>query len=295
FPLTRAEGVLLKELARGLGEVRSRDQLRHAVAGRGSDPFDRSIDMLVARLRQKIEPDPKAPRFILTVPGVGYKLIARHQSAEKELSGAKPTESERRQLTFLSCSLVGSAAFAAQYDPEDVSSLVRNFQASGSAIITRMGGIVAALTGDAVLAYFGYPECTEHDAERAVRAGLDLIAKIDKLPSPADKPLQVRVGIASGSAVVSHQQVLGEPLAVAGGLCKVAPPNSILVALSTRKLLGGFFVFEDEELHQIADVSDAVSACRIVGERRVESRFKAKQSHEIKQLIGRNQETRKLS
>src|SRR5262249_42765106 len=69
LPLTRAEGVLLKELARGLGEVRSRDQLRHAVAGRGVDPFDRSIDMLVARLRHKIEPDPKAPRFIITVPG----------------------------------------------------------------------------------------------------------------------------------------------------------------------------------------------------------------------------------
>src|SRR5262249_12298371 len=66
LPLTRGEGVLLKELARGLGEVRSRDQLRHAVAGRGADPFDRSIDMLVARLRQKIEPDPKAPRFIVT-------------------------------------------------------------------------------------------------------------------------------------------------------------------------------------------------------------------------------------
>ena len=64
FPLTRAEGVLLKELARGLGEVRSRDQLRHAVAGRGADPFDRSIDNLVARLRHKIEPDPKTPRFI---------------------------------------------------------------------------------------------------------------------------------------------------------------------------------------------------------------------------------------
>ena len=147
LPLTRAEGVLLKELARGLGEVRSRDQLRHAVAGRGADPFDRSIDNLVARLRHKIEPDPKAPRFIITVPGVGYKLMARPQSTEKQISGAKPTESERRQLTVLSCNLVGSAALAVHCDPEDVSSVVRNFQASGTAVITRMGGIVATLTG----------------------------------------------------------------------------------------------------------------------------------------------------
>jgi len=295
FPLTRAEGVLLKELARGLGEVRSRDQLRHAVAGRGADPFDRSIDNLVARLRHKIESDPKAPRFIITVPGVGYKLIARPPSTEKEISGAKPTELERRQLTVLSCNLVGSAALAVHCDPEDVSKVVRNFQASATAAITRMGGVVATITSAAILAYFGYPECTEHDAERAVQAGLDLIAKIGQLLSSTDKPLQVQVGVATGSAVVSREQVLGEPLAVAAGLCKAAAANSMLVAASTRKLLGGIFVFENTELHKIAEVSDAVSACRVVGERRVESRFKAKQSDEIKQLIGRNRDLRQLS
>jgi DNA-binding response OmpR family regulator/class 3 adenylate cyclase/predicted ATPase len=295
LPLTRAEGVLLKELARGLGEVRSRDQLRHAVAGRGADPFDRSIDNLVARLRHKIEPDPKAPRFIITVPGVGYKLVARPPSTEKEISGAKPGESERRQLTVLSCNLVDSAALAVHCDPEDVSSVVRNFQVSATAAITRMGGIVVTLTGAAILAYFGYPECTEHDAERAVQAGLDLIEKIGQLLSPTHKPLQVQVGVATGSAVVSREQVLGEPLAVAAGLCKAAAANSMLVAASTRKLLGGIFVFENTELHKVAEVSDAVSACRIVGERRVESRFKARQSNEIKQLIGRNRELRKLS
>ena len=171
LPLTRAEAALLKELARGVGEVRSRDQLRYAVAGRGADPFDRSVDMLVARLRHKIEPDPKAPRFIITVPGVGYKLMARPQSTEKQISGAKPTESERRQLTVLSCNLVGSAALAAHCDPEDLSSVIRNFQASGAAVIERMGGTIATLTADAILAYFGYPESSEHDAERAVHAG----------------------------------------------------------------------------------------------------------------------------
>jgi class 3 adenylate cyclase len=181
---------------------------------------------------------------------------------------------------------VGSAALAVHCDPEDVTRVVRNFQASGAAAITRMGGIVATLTGDAILAYFGYPQSTEHDAERAVQAGLDLIVKIGQLLSPTNEPLQVRVGVASGSAVVSREQVLGEPLAVAAGLCKAAAPNSMLVAASTRKLLGGIFIFENTELYQIAEVSDAVSACRVVGERRVESRFKARQSHEITQLSG---------
>ena len=75
--LTRAESDLLKELVRNPCQVVSRDKLRYAVAGRGADPFDRSMDMLVARVRRKIEPDQKVPRFLLTVPGVGYKLMAR--------------------------------------------------------------------------------------------------------------------------------------------------------------------------------------------------------------------------
>ncbi len=294
LPLTRAEAALLKELARGVREVRSRDQLRHAVAGRGADPFDRSVDMLVARLRHKIEPDPRAPRFIITVPGVGYKLMARLQSAEKQISGAKPTECERRQLTVLSCNLVGSAALVAHCDPEDLSSVIRDFQASGAAVIERMGGTIATLTADAILAYFGYPESSEHDAERAVHAGLDLVAKVGQLVSPTGGPLQARVGIATGIAVVSPEQAIGEPIAVAAGLCNAAAPNSVLVAASTRKLLGGTFVFENMEQYRIAE-SNAVSACHVVGERRIESRFKARRSHEITQLIGRDQELRQLS
>ena len=79
--LTRAETALLTAFVDSPRRVLSRDQLRYAVAGRGAEPYDRSIDMLVARLRRKIEPDPKAPRFILSVPGVGYKFDIGPQSA----------------------------------------------------------------------------------------------------------------------------------------------------------------------------------------------------------------------
>ena len=100
--LTRAESNLLKELASSPCQVLSRERLRRAVAGRGAEPFDRSIDMLVARLRRKIEPDPKAARFLVTVPGVGYKLMVRPRSADARPSGAEPAEPERRQLTVAS-------------------------------------------------------------------------------------------------------------------------------------------------------------------------------------------------
>jgi DNA-binding response OmpR family regulator len=96
--LTRAESDLLTELVRSPRQVVSRDKLRYAVAGRGMDPFDRSVDMLVARVRRKIEPDPKVPRFLLTVPGVGYKLITRTQPAKarqleaEQMATVKPEE-----------------------------------------------------------------------------------------------------------------------------------------------------------------------------------------------------------
>src|SRR6516165_6264548 len=102
-PLTRAETDLLKELARNPCQAVSRDKWRFAVAGRGTDLYDRSMDMLVARVRRKIEPDPKIPRFLLTVPGVGYKLMARAQPVEAPQFGAQPTEPERRQITALCC------------------------------------------------------------------------------------------------------------------------------------------------------------------------------------------------
>ncbi len=136
--LTRAECALLRELANSPGQIRSRDDLRHAVAGRDADPCERSIDMLVARLRQKIEPDPKNPRFIVTIPGAGYKLVAPRQNGNGRHPGAKPSEPERRQLTVLSCSLVGSAALAAEFDLEDLASTMRDFQDSCTAVVTRM-------------------------------------------------------------------------------------------------------------------------------------------------------------
>ena len=79
--MTRAETALLTALVDSPRRVLSRGQLRYAVAGRGTQPYDRSVDMLVSRLRRKIEPDPKAPRFILSVPGIGYKFDVRPQSA----------------------------------------------------------------------------------------------------------------------------------------------------------------------------------------------------------------------
>src|SRR6516165_965849 len=279
--LTRAESNLLKEFASSPCQVLSREKLRRAVAGRGAEPFDRSIDMLVARLRRKIEPDPKIARFLVTVPGVGYKLMVRPQSADPRPSGVEPAEPERRQLTALACNLVGAMGFAVDCDPEDLSRLTRNFQDAVVAAITPRGGTIATMTPDQILVLFGYPEAHEDDAEQAVDAALDALAKIDQLRSPLGEPLQARLAVATGLALVSQNQALGEPRAIAAGLCNRAAPNSVLVAARTRRLLSGAFVCGNSELYQLAGLSAAISACRVTGKRRVESRFAARRLGKI--------------
>jgi DNA-binding response OmpR family regulator len=161
--LTRAESNLLKELASSPCQVLSREKLRRAVSGRGEEPFDRSIDMLVARLRRKIEPDPKAARFLVTVPGVGYKLMVRPRSADARLSGAEPAAPERRQLTVLACNLAGAMGFAVKFDPEDLSPITRDFEDVVVAAITRIGGTITSVAPDQILALFGYPEAHTGD------------------------------------------------------------------------------------------------------------------------------------
>src|SRR5262249_47223734 len=155
------EAELLKELARRPCQALSRDELRRAVAGRDADPYDRSIDMLVRRVRRKIEPDPKFPRYLITVSGAGYKLVARKQNAEAGRSNAQSTEPERRHITALCCELIGAMGLAIKLDPEDLSRITKDFQAAGITAITKMGGTIATVTPDQILAFFGYPEARE--------------------------------------------------------------------------------------------------------------------------------------
>src|SRR6516162_1071012 len=292
--LTRAEANLLRELASSSCQVVSREKLRRAVSGRGADPFDRSIDMLVARLRRKIEPDQKAARFLVTVPGVGYKLMARPRSADPRPPRAEPVEPERRQFTALACNLVGAMGFAVNCDPEDLSRVSRNFQDAVIAAITPRGGTIATMTPDQILVLFGYPEAHEDDAEQAVDAALDAVAKISQMRSPLGEPLQAQVAVATGLAVASQNLAIGEPRAIVAGLCNLAIPNSVLIAASTRRLLSSAFVCGNPERYELVGLSQPVSAYRVTGKRTVESRFTARRLGKITGPVARDQELQQL-
>jgi class 3 adenylate cyclase len=107
---------------------------------------------------------------------------------------------ERRQVTVMFSDLVGSTALSARMDPEDLREVISAYQKCVAETVQHFGGFVAKYMGDGVLIYFGYPQAHEDDAERTVRAGLELVAAVGALKTHA--PLQTRVGIATGLVVV---------------------------------------------------------------------------------------------
>jgi len=174
---------------------------------------------------------------------------------------------ERRQVTVMFSDLVGSTAFSARMDPEDLREVIAAYQKSVAETVQRFDGFVAKYTGDGVLVYFGYPAAHEDDAERAVRTGLDLVAAIGGLKTHA--PLQTRVGIATGLVVVGdligsgasqEQAIVGETPNLAARLQGVAEPNSVVIAESTRKLVGNLFELEDLGAQDLRGISGLVKA-----------------------------------
>jgi class 3 adenylate cyclase len=129
------------------------------------------------------------------------------------LTEPKPQEAaERRQLTIMFCDLVGSTSLSAHMDPEDLREVISAYQAASANMIQTYDGLVAKFMGDGILAYYGYPRAHEDDAERAVRAGLDVIRVVSGLKTQSPESLQVRIGIATGLVVVGELIGSGERL-----------------------------------------------------------------------------------
>ena len=144
-------------------------------------------------------------RMIRAIRELGAKPVAAVAGAETPAPITsepviKDTAAERRQVTVMFSDLVGSTALSARMDPEDLREVISAYQKCVAETVQRFGGFVAKYMGDGVLIYFGYPQAHEDDAERAVRAGLELVAAVGALKTHA--PLQTRVGIATGLVVV---------------------------------------------------------------------------------------------
>jgi class 3 adenylate cyclase/predicted ATPase len=211
---------------------------------------------------------------------------------------------ERRQLTLLFCDLVASTELSARLDPEDLREVLHAYQACVAAVVTRFEGHVAKYMGDGVLVYFGYPGAHEDDAERAVRAGLELVHAVAKLRIRPDVELEARVGIATGTAVVGdligegasrEAAVVGDVPNLAARMQALAAPNTVVISDSTRRLVGGLFELDDGGPQRLKGFAEPLAVWRVSGESRIEGRFEARHTAGLTPLVGREEEISLLS
>jgi class 3 adenylate cyclase/tetratricopeptide (TPR) repeat protein len=233
-------------------------------------------------------------------------ITALRDATAKDLSGhamssppsaAPEDRAERRQVTVMFSDLVGSTALSGRMDPEDFREVISAYQNSVAEAVGHFGGFVAKYMGDGVLIYFGYPHAHEDDAERAVRAGLQLVTAIGNLKTHA--ALQTRVGIATGVVVVGdligsgssqEQPIVGDTPNLAARLQGVAEPNRVVIAESTRKLVGSLFELEDLGPQELKGISVPVRAWAALRPASVEGRFEAMHASGLTDLVGREEE-----
>src|SRR6516165_3157065 len=222
--------------------------------------------------------------------------------ADTVVSPAAPlplNTAERRHLTVMLCDLVGSTSLSTRLDPEDMRAVIDAYHAACARITRSYDGFLAEFRGDGILAYFGYPHAHEDDAERTVRTGLDIIAAVAGLETRAAEPLAVRIGVATGLVVIGdlnregalrEHGVVGETPNLAARLQALAEPGTVVVAASTRRLLGDLFELHDLGRHEIKGIAEAVAAWAIEGVSDSESRFEAVRPAGLTDLIGRAEE-----
>jgi class 3 adenylate cyclase/predicted ATPase len=210
---------------------------------------------------------------------------------------------ERRQLTVMFCDMVGSTSLSEQFDPEDVRDIIASFRETCVRLVKNYDGFAARYVGDGILFYFGYPNAHEDDAERAVRAGLEIVhalsTQAEQSRDAAPHAPAVRIGIATGLAVVGdligedteeHDSAVGETLNLAARLQSLAPPNGVVIASSTQSLLKGKFDYKNLGFHTLKGISEEVQAWHVVRPSRVESRFAAAMGAKLTPLVNRVEE-----
>ena len=225
----------------------------------------------------------------------------RQASAPTVAEPAPKDTAERRQVTVMFSDLVGSTAMSTRMDAEDLRDVISAYQKCVAETVSRFGGFVAKYMGDGVLIYFGYPGAHEDDADRAVRAGLEVIAGVTALKFRV--PLQTRVGIATGMVVVGdligsgeaqERGIVGETPNLAARLQGIAEPDTVVIAEGTRRLLGNLFELEDLGAKDLKGISGTVRAFAALRASSMESRFEALHGTGLTDLVGREEETELL-
>jgi class 3 adenylate cyclase len=214
-------------------------------------------------------------------------------------AAAEAPEAERRQLTVVFVDLVGSTELSHRLDPEDLREVMRRYQDAVAGCIARYDGYLAKFLGDGVLAYFGWPQAYEDQAERAVRSGLDAVAAMAGIEQENGTQLRARVGIATGEVVIGDiigeasaqsEAVVGETPNLAARLQTVAEPDQVIIGATTHRLVGDLFDYRDLGPKFLKGIAKPVPVWQVLSARAAESRFEAAHAGKLTGLVGREHE-----
>src|SRR6201997_5232445 len=236
-------------------------------------------------------------RLLKAIAALGAVEQASSTAARPTQEDAVSPGGERRQLTVMFCDLVGSTALSEKLDPEELRSLLHAYRTLCGDVIARYDGFVARYVGDGILTYFGWPSAHEEDAERAVRAALEIVHTVKRASSTED--LSVRIGIATGPGVVGEPAGTGDQSKLAVGstpnlasrLQGLAVADQIVIAASTRRLVGNVFELTDLGEQDLKGIAEPVHAWRVERNLAADSRFDASHGDSaLTPLVGRDEE-----
>ena len=309
--LGRRAVALLRALVERPGALVLKDALIEA-AWPGQAVEDSNLTVQIAALRRALGEAPGGARWIETLPRRGYRFVGPVVANEENGYIATPPridampepaptqlgEAERRQITAVSCELVGATAAIDDMGLEDLGEAIGAFRRRVSEIAGRHDGFIARRLGKNLLVLFGYPTAHEHDAEKAVRAGLELCAAAGTLRPGAEVPMRCRVGIATGMVIAGDFAGVGEPCDheivgdapnLAARLQALAEPDAVVIAADTRRLVGDLFEFRDLTIDTNTG-AEPMRSWQVLRESSVASRFEALRGAALTRLVGRDEE-----
>jgi class 3 adenylate cyclase/predicted ATPase len=264
--------------------------------------FDVLPDLTEDDLRELGLPMGPRKKLLKAIAALQTELSVAENHDEPPLS-LRAAEAERRQLTVMFCDLVGSTELSTRLDPEDLQDVITVFQDKCRKAIQQYAGFIARYMGDGILVYFGYPQAHEDDAQRAVRAGLNVIDAVADLNAEVERThgvvLEVRTGIETGQVVVGdligegaseEAAVVGETPNLTARLQGLAQPNQLVIGPATRRLLDEFFELKDLGTHKLKGIDEPVRAWCVVCVSDVDGRNKAKRIGSGMPLFGRQEE-----
>lgn len=228
-----------------------------------------------------------------------HSVVTSEKPTNLDAQTSDHMEAERRQLTVMFVDLVGSTALSERLDPEELREGMIAYQNAVAGVVTRFDGHIAKYMGDGVLCYFGWPRAHEDDAERAVRAGTKIMKTITEIKTSAGQQLSARAGVATGLVVVGdligqgaaqEEAVLGSTPNLAARMQGLARPGQVVIADATRRLIGQLFDLTHLGGHHLKGISGETAAFIVNAERAVESRFEARSSGTVAEMVGRDHE-----